>query len=121
MVGECRSNVSSPGKVLEFDKLANFWRVLEFDKFAGEWPLLKIYLKLFVKLKSLIENDLRKINPKNRFFSLQINIKLTIRIEYLKNELSPGSIRQTERSGRSLDPAAAQLESSGSDHGRRCC
>jgi hypothetical protein len=63
VVGECRSNVSSPGKVvgkwranvsspakrrkwpfwrvLEFAKLANFRRVLEFDKFAGEWPLLK--------------------------------------------------------------------------------
>ncbi len=48
MVGECRANVSSPANFPKWPffeysnspKLANFWRVLEFDKFAGEWPLL---------------------------------------------------------------------------------
>jgi hypothetical protein len=70
MVGECRVNVSSPGKVgwpmlanvsspanfpkwpfwrvLEFAKNGEFFlRVLEFDKFAGEWPLLRF--STFVK------------------------------------------------------------------------
>jgi hypothetical protein len=68
VVGECRANVSSPGKwlanggrmyrvrpifqnghfgeYLNSPKLANFRRVLEFDKFAGEWPLLSKYTNL---------------------------------------------------------------------------
>ena len=57
MVGECRANVSSPGKVgwpmsVNVSSPANFpkwpfWRVLEFDKFAGEWPLLSYSSNLF--------------------------------------------------------------------------
>ena len=82
---------------------------------------MKIFLKLFVKLKSLIENDLRKITPKNRFFCIANLCLVNNKNQMFNNELSPGSIRQTERSGMSLDPAAAQLESSGSDHERRCC
>jgi hypothetical protein len=50
MVGECRANVSSPAnfpkwpfwRVLEFAKTGKFLASTQFDKFAGEWPLLRI-------------------------------------------------------------------------------
>ncbi len=71
MVGECRANVSSPtyfpkwsfwrvnghfGEYSKSPKLANFWRVLEFDKFAGEWPLLSYFSKHKKKKKKLCIN-----------------------------------------------------------------